>query len=141
MAKRLEKQIKIVAPGGQATPSPPLGPALGANGINPGQFITAFNERTKELNGKAVTCLISIYADRSFDFELKSSPAAALIKEAAGIEKGSGEPQTIIGSITMDQCRSIAEEKLEDLNATTIDSGALMIAGTARSMGVEVTGS
>jgi large subunit ribosomal protein L11 len=141
MAKKIEKQIKIVAPGGQATPSPPLGPALGANGINPGQFITAFNERTKELNGKAVTCLISIYADRSFDFEIKSSPATALIKEAAGIEKGSGEPQTIIGSITMDQCRSIAEEKLEDLNATTIDSGALMIAGTARSMGVEVTGS
>ena len=140
MAKKIEKQIKIVAPGGQATPSPPLGPALGANGINPGQFITAFNERTKELNGKAVTCLISIYADRSFDFELKSSPAAALIKEAAGIEKGSGEPQDIIGSITMDQCRSIAEEKLEDLNATTVDSGALMIAGTARSMGVEVTG-
>ena len=141
MAKKIEKQIKIVAPGGQATPSPPLGPALGANGINPGQFVTAFNERTKELNGKAVTCLISIYADRSFDFELKSSPAAALVKEAAGIEKGSGEPQNIIGSITMDQCRSIAEEKLEDLNATTVDSGALMIAGTARSMGVEVTGS
>ena len=140
MAKKIDKQFKIVAPGGQATPSPPLGPALGANGINPGQFITAFNERTKELNGKAVTCLITIFADRSFEFEIKSSPASALIKTAAGIEKGSGEPQTIIGSMTMDQCRAIAEEELEDLNAATIDSGALMIAGTARSMGVEVTG-
>ena len=141
MAKQIEKQFKIVAPGGQATPSPPLGPALGANGINHGQFITAFNERTKELNGKAVTCLITVFNDRSFDFELKSSPAAALIKEAAGIEKGSGEPQKIIASITMDQCRAIGEEKLADLNAPTIDSAALMIAGTARSMGVEVTGS
>ena len=138
MAKQIEKQFKIVAPGGQATPAPPLGPALGANGINPGQFITAFNERTKELTGKAVTCLISVYNDRSFDFELKSSPAAALIKEAAAIDKGAGTPQDPIATITTSQCRAIAEEKLADLNAPTVDTAMHMIAGTARSMGVTV---
>ena len=138
MAKMIDKQFKIVAPGGQATPSPPLGPALGANGINPGQFITAFNERTKELNGKLVTCLITIFADRSFEFEIKSSPAAALILEAAGIEKGAGTPQDPIATITTSQCRAIAEEKLADLNAPTADTGMHMIAGTARSMGVTV---
>ena len=110
MAKKLEKQFKIVAPGGKATPAPPLGPALGANGINPGQFITAFNERTKDLNGKVVTCLISIYKDRSFDFELKSSPASALLKDAAGIDKGAGTPQDPIASVTRDQVKAIAEE-------------------------------
>ncbi|MDG1837299.1 MAG: 50S ribosomal protein L11 [Phycisphaerales bacterium] len=140
MAKKLEKQFKIVAPGGKATPAPPLGPALGANGINPGQFITAFNERTKELNGKVVTCLISIYKDRSFDFELKSSPASALLKDAAGLEKGAGTPQDPIGSVTIDQVKAIAEEKLADLNATTVESAMQMIAGTARSMGITVEG-
>ena len=90
MAKAIEKQFKITAPGGQATPAPPLGPALGANGINPGQFIQAFNDRTKDLNGKVVGCLITVYQDRSFDFEIKSSPAASLLREAAGIEKGIG---------------------------------------------------
>ncbi len=138
MAKKIEKQFKIVAKGGQATPAPPLGPALGANGINPGQFITAFNERTKELNGKLVTCLITIFADRSFEFEIKSSPAAALIMEAAGIEKGAGTPQDPIATITTSQCRAIAEEKLADLNASTADTALHMIAGTARSMGVTV---
>jgi large subunit ribosomal protein L11 len=140
MAKKLEKQFKIVAPGGKATPAPPLGPALGANGINPGQFITAFNERTKDLNGKIVTCLISIYKDRSFDFELKSSPASALLKDAAGLEKGAGTPQDPIGSVTIDQVKAIAEEKLTDLNATTVESAMRMIAGTARSMGITVEG-
>ena len=140
MAKKLEKQFKIVAPGGKATPAPPLGPALGANGINPGQFITAFNERTKELNGKVVTCLISIYKDRSFDFELKSSPASALLKDAAGLEKGAGTPQDPIGSVTIDQVKAIAEEKLADLNATTVESAMQMIAGTSRSMGITVEG-
>ena len=142
MAKKLKSSLKIMAPGGQATPAPPLGPALGAAGVNPGQFIQQFNEKTRVLNGKVVGCIIKIYEDRSFEFEIKSSPASVLIKEAAKIDKGSGEPnKEKVGLITMDQCRSIAEEKLEDLNATTIDSGALMVAGTARSMGVEVTGS
>ena len=136
MAKQIEKQFKIVAAGGQATPSPPLGPALGANGINPGQFIQSFNERTKALNGKAVTCLISVYADRSFDFELKSSPASALLKDAAGIDKGAGTPQDPIANVTSEQIRAIAEEKLADLNAPPVESAMRMSAGTARSMGI-----
>lgn len=141
MAKKVTTTLKITAPGGQATPAPPLGPALGANGVNPGQFIQVFNERTRELNGKVVGCLITVYEDRSFDIEIKSSPASVLIKEAARIDKGSGEPHTNkVGKITMDQCRTIAEEKMEDLNAHTIDAGALIIAGTARSMGVDVEG-
>ena len=139
MAKAIEKQFKITAPGGQATPAPPLGPALGANGINPGQFIQAFNERTKDLNGKVVGCLITLFRDKSFDFEIKSSPAASLIKEAAGLEKGSGEPNTNkVGTITWDQAKNIAEEKIKDLNAINVDQAARMIAGTARSMGVDV---
>ncbi len=141
MAKRIEKQFKIVAPGGTATPAPPLGPALGAAGVNPGQFIQLFNQRTKELNGKIVGCVITVYHDRSFDIEIKSSPAAVLIKTAAGIEKGSGEPNTNkVGTITKDQLRSIAQEKLEDLNSGSIESAMRVIEGTARSMGVEVEG-
>lgn len=139
MAKRIEKQFKIMAPGGQATPAPPLGPALGAAGVNPGQFIQAFNERTKELGGKVVGCIITVYHDRSFDFEIKSSPAAVLIKDAAGLEKGSGEPNTNkVGTINKDQVRKIAEEKLSDLNAGTVESAMRIIEGTARSMGVDV---
>lgn len=139
MAKRIEKQFKILAPGGQATPAPPLGPALGANGINPGQFIQLFNERTKDLNGKVVGCIVTLYHDRSFDMEIKSSPAAVLIRDAAGIEKGSGTPNTEkVGSITRDQVKTIAEEKMEDLNAATVDAAMRVIEGTARSMGVTV---
>jgi len=139
MAKAIEKQFKITAPGGKATPAPPLGPVLGANGINPGQFIQAFNERTKDLNGNVVGCVITLFRDKSFDFEIKSSPAAALIKEAAGVEKGSGEPNTNkVGTITWQQARDIAQEKIEDLNAINVDQAARMIAGTARSMGVDV---
>ena len=139
MAKRLEKQLKVVAPGGQATPAPPLGPALGAAGINPGQFVSQFNDRTRDLNGKVVGCLIRVYHDRSFDFEIKSSPASVLILEAAGVEKGSGTPNTLkVGSITEEQVRAIAQEKLADLNAPDVDAAARIIAGTARSMGVTV---
>ena len=139
MAKKIAKQFKVTAPGGKATPAPPLGPALGANGINPGQFIQQFNERTKDLNGKVVGCLITLYADRSFDFEIKSSPAAVLILGAAGIEKGSGIPNTEkVGSITFTQVRAIAEEKMADLNSGTIESAMRQIEGTARSMGVTV---
>lgn len=141
MAKAIEKQFKIMAPGGQATPSPPLGPALGAAGVNPGQFIQAFNERTKDLNGKVVGCIVTVYNDRSFDFEIKSSPAAVLIKDAAGLEKGSGEPNTNkVGTITKDQVRAIAEEKIKDLNTVSVDSAMRIIEGTARSMGVVVEG-
>ena len=139
MAKRITKQFKIMAPGGKATPAPPIGPALGANGINPGQFIQQFNDRTRELNGKVVGCVITVYHDRSFEFEIKSSPAAVLIKEAAGVDKGSGEPNTKkVGKISKEQVRKIAEEKMSDLNAASIDSAMRVIEGTARSMGVTV---
>ncbi len=140
MAKAINKRFKIMAPGGTATPAPPLGPALGAAGVNPGQFIQQFNERTKDLNGKVVGCVVTVYNDRSFDFEIKSSPASVLIREAAGIEKGSSEPSVeTAGTITPDQVRQIAREKFSDLNAGTIDSASRIIEGTARSMGVTVT--
>ena len=139
MAKKIDKRFKIMAPGGTATPAPPIGPALGAAGVNPGQFIQQFNERTRELNGKIVGCVITVYHDRSFEFEIKSSPAAVLIRAAAGIEKGSGEPNTTkVGQITREQVRQIAQEKMADLNTATIESAARLIAGTARSMGVTV---
>jgi large subunit ribosomal protein L11 len=141
MAKKIAKQFKVMAPGGKATPAPPLGPALGANGINPGQFIQQFNAATAQLNGKVVGCVITVYADRSFDFEIKSSPAAVLIREAAKAEKGSGTPNTVkVGKITKDQVRKIAEEKMSDLNSTNIDAAMRVIEGTARSMGVTVEG-
>ena len=138
MAKQITKQFKITAPGGQATPAPPIGPALGANGINPGQFIQAFDDRTRELNGKVVGCLITVYQDRSFDFEIKSSPAASLLKTASGLEKGSRNPLEIVGSVTSVQVRAIAEEKMADLNSATVESAMRVIAGTARSMGITV---
>lgn len=139
MAKKVDKRFKLMAPGGTATPAPPIGPALGAAGVNPGQFIQQFNERTRELNGKIVGCVVTVYHDRTFEFEIKSSPAAVLIRAAAGIEKGSGEPNTNkVGQITREQVRAIAQEKLEDLNAGTIESASKLIEGTARSMGVTV---
>ncbi len=141
MAKKIAETFKITAPGGQATPAPPLGPALGAKGINPGSFIQKFNDLTRELNGKVVGCVVTLYEDKNFDLEIKSSPASVLIKEKAGIEKGSGVPNVdFVGSITMDHCREIAEEKKADMNATDINAAARVIAGTARSMGVKVTG-
>ncbi|MCH8269642.1 MAG: 50S ribosomal protein L11 [Planctomycetes bacterium] len=141
MAKKKEitEVFKIQAPGGQATPAPPLGPVLGAKGVNPGQFIQQFNAATSKLNGKVVGCVVTLYSDRSFTFEIKSSPAAILIKSAAGIEKGSGVPHTDkVGSITRTQVRSIAEEKMADLNSGSIESAMRVIEGTARSMGVTV---
>ena len=141
MAKRIEKQVKIVAPGGTATPAPPLGPALGAAGVNPGQFIQQFNDRTRELSGKVVGCLVTVYNDRSFDFEIKSSPAAVLIRSAAGVDKGSGEPnREKVGTVTMAQVREIAEMKMPDLNAHDLDAASKIVAGTARSMGIDVEG-
>lgn len=139
--KEVVNVLKVVAPGGQATPAPPLGPVLGAAGVNPGQFIQQFNAATSQLNGKVVGCVITIFNDRSFSIEIKSSPASALIKEAAGIEKGSGEPnKEKVGTITSEQVRKIAEEKLSDLNAGSVESAMRVIEGTARSMGVMVEG-
>lgn len=142
MAKReLVKSFKIMAPGGKATPAPPLGPVLGANGVNPGQFIQQFNAATAHLNGKLVGCIVRAFSDRSFELEVKTSPASVLIKEAAGIEKGSGVPnKEKVGTITRDQVRKIAEEKMPDLNATTVEAAMKVIEGTARQMGVTVEG-
>lgn len=141
MAKQVINTLKIQAPGGQATPAPPIGPALGQVGVNPGQFITAFNERTRELNGKVVGCLIRIFSDRSFDFEIKAPPAAVMIKDAAGIEKGSGEPnKNKVGKLTREQVEAIAKEKMAELNAFELDAACRVIEGTARSMGVTIQG-
>ncbi|RMH11112.1 MAG: 50S ribosomal protein L11 [Planctomycetota bacterium] len=139
--KEVVKTFKIMAPGGSATPAPPLGPVLGANGVNPGQFIQQFNAATAQFNGKLVGCVVTVFNDRSFELEIKSSPASVLIKEAAGIEKGSGVPnKEKVGTITREQVRKIAEEKLADLNTNSIDSAMRVIEGTARQMGVTVEG-
>lgn len=141
MAKKVTKVFKLMAPGGKATPAPPIGPVLGANGVNPGQFITQFNERTRQFNGRLVGCVVTVFADRTFDIEIKSSPASALIKEAIKLEKGSGTPNTAkVGKITKAQIRKIAEEKIKDLNTTSVESAMRMIEGSARSMGVTVEG-
>lgn len=139
--KEITKVFKVMAKAGEATPGPPLGPALGGNGVNPGQFIQQFNAATQDKKGKVVGCLITVYNDRSFTFEIKSSPASALLKEAAGVTKGSGTPQDRNGGrVTRDQIRSIAEEKMEDLNANSVEAAMRMVEGTARSMGIVVEG-
>ncbi len=139
MAKEVTAVIKVQAPGGQATPAPPIGPALGQHGVNIGQFVSQFNERTKDLNGTLVPVEIFVYADRTFEFVCKSPPAAELLKQAAGIAKGSGVPnRDKVGQVTQDQLAEIAKTKFEDLNAFTIDHAKLIIAGTARSMGLDV---
>ena len=141
MARKVTKQFKLMAPGGKATPAPPLGPVLGANGVNPGQFITKFNDLTKALNGRVVGCIVTVYADKSFDIEIKTSPVSALIKDAIKIEKGSPVPHTQkVGKITKDQIRKIAEEKIKDLNTTSLDAAMRIVMGSARSMGVTVEG-
>ncbi|MSR18003.1 MAG: 50S ribosomal protein L11 [Phycisphaerales bacterium] len=139
MAKKIQKVFKIMAPGGKATPAPPLGPVLGANGVNPGQFVTKFNEATRALNGRIVGCLVTLYADRTFDLEIKSSPASELLKEAAKAEKGSGKPNTEkVGKVSQAALRKIAEDKMKDMNAASVEAAMRTLAGTARSMGVEV---
>jgi large subunit ribosomal protein L11 len=140
MAKKvIVVKIKLQAPGGQATPAPPIGPALGQHGINIGQFVSQFNERTKSLNGMIVPVVLTLYKDKSFSFEVKSPPAAVLLKQAAQIAKGSGVPnKEKVGKVTTSQVRKIAEAKMKDLNAHTIERAEKIIAGTARSMGVEI---
>lgn len=139
MAKEVAVTIKLQASGGKATPAPPIGPALGQHGVNIGQFVSQFNERTKDMNGTTVPVVISVYADKSFTFEVKSPPAAVLIKQAAEIAKGSGVPnKEKVGSITTEQARKIAETKFKDLNAYDLDQATKIIAGTARSMGVDI---
>jgi large subunit ribosomal protein L11 len=139
MAKEVVVKIKLQAPGGQATPAPPIGPALGQNGVNIGQFVSQFNERTKELNGTIVPVVITVFRDKSFTFEVKSPPAAVLLKRAAEIAKGSGVPnKEKVGTISSEQLRKIAETKFKDLNAYDLDQAEKIIRGTAQSMGVEV---
>ena len=141
MAKEIASLIKLQASGGQATPAPPIGPALGQHGVNIGQFVSQFNERTKDLNGTIVPVVITLYVDKSFTFEVKSPPAAVLLKQAAEVAKGSGVPnKEKVGTVTEEQVRKIAERKFSDLNAFDLDQASKIIKGTARSMGIEVEG-
>jgi large subunit ribosomal protein L11 len=139
MAKQLVGQAKFQVPGGQATPAPPVGTSLGKFGINLGQFVQQFNERTKEYNGTPIPVIVSVYNDRTFDFVTKSPPAADLLKQAAGIAKGSGVPnKEKVGKVTRSQLDEIVKKKINDLNARDAEHARRMIEGTARSMGLEV---
>jgi large subunit ribosomal protein L11 len=139
MAKKLLTLIKLQIPGGQANPAPPVGPALGQHGVNIMEFCKAFNAQTQQDHGRIIPVEITVYEDRSFDFITKTPPAAVLIKEALRLEKGSGEPNRAkVGRLTRDQVRQIAETKMSDLNARDVDQAMKIIAGTARSMGVDV---
>ena len=139
MAKQLVAKIKLQCPGGKATPAPPVGPALGQHGVNIGQFISQFNERTREFNGTTIPVEINVYHDKTFDFILKSPPASVLLKQAAGIAQGSPTPHSqTVGTVTMAQVREIAKTKLADLNAGSLEAGAKIVAGTARSMGIVI---
>ena len=141
MAKEVQKVLKLQIRGGAANPSPPVGPALGAAGVNIMEFCKQFNSRTQDKPGKVVPVVISVFADKSFEFVIKTPPAAAQLLEAAKVKKGSSEPnRSKVASVTWDQVRKIAEDKMQDLNAFTIESAMKMVAGTARSMGLNVKG-
>ncbi len=139
MAKKVLTTIKLLIPAGRATPTPPVGPALGQHGVNIMEFCKAFNARTQEQAGLIIPAVITVYADRSFTFELKTPPAAVLLKRAAKIAKGSGEPnREKVGTVTASQVREIAEMKRPDLNAHDVEMAARIVEGTARSMGIDV---
>jgi len=141
MAKKIDGYIKLQVKAGQASPAPPIGPALGQKGVNIMEFCKAFNAQTQDRMGLVLPVVITVYADKSFSFIVKSPPAAILLKKAAGIQKGAGDPlREKVGSVSWDQCREIAEQKMEDLNAHDVEAAAHMIAGTARSMGITVSG-
>ena len=141
MAKEVQKVLKLQIRGGAANPSPPVGPALGAAGVNIMEFCKQFNARTQDKPGKIVPVVISVFADKSFEFVIKTPPAAAQLLEAAKVKKGSGEPnRNKVASVTCEQIKVIAEDKMVDLNAFTVESAMKMIAGTARSMGLNVKG-
>ena len=139
MAKEVQTLIKLQAPGGQATPAPPIGPALGQHGVNIGQFVSQFNDRTKEMNGTIVPVVITVYKDKTFSFEVKSPPASVLLKKVAEVAKGSGTPnKEKVGKVTPEQVRQIAQTKMRDLNTQNVDQAEKIIRGTARSMGIDV---
>jgi large subunit ribosomal protein L11 len=139
MAKKVENILKLQIVGGQASPAPPVGPALGQAGINIMEFCKAFNARTQDNTGTIIPVEITVFTDKSFSFKTKTPPAAVLLKQAAKLKSGSGEPnRNKVGQVTWDQCKQIAETKMEDLNAFDIEAAAEMIAGTARSMGLRV---
>jgi large subunit ribosomal protein L11 len=139
VAKKVVAIVKLQCPAGAANPSPPVGPALGQHGVNIMEFCKAFNARTQDKQGLIIPAVITVYADRSFTFELKTPPAAVLLKKAAKVEKGSGEPnRTKVATVTRAQIREIAQLKLPDLNANDLDAASNIIAGTARSMGIDV---
>jgi large subunit ribosomal protein L11 len=139
VAKKVIGVVKLQCPAGQANPSPPVGPALGQHGVNIMEFCKAFNARTQDKAGLIIPAVVTVYADRSFTFELKTPPAAVLLRRAAKIEKGSGEPKrTKVGTVTRSQLREIAEIKMPDLNANDVESAMRIVAGTARSMGLNV---
>lgn len=139
MAKEIVAKIKLQAPGGQATPAPPIGPALGQHNVNIGQFVAQFNDQTRDLNGMPTPVIITVYGDRTFSFITKSPPAAALLREAAQVAKGSGVPnKEKVGSVTGDQVAEIAKRKMKDLNARTVEAASRIVEGTARSMGITV---
>jgi large subunit ribosomal protein L11 len=141
MAKQVTKKLKLIIPAGKATPAPPVGPALGQAGINIGDFVSKFNAATAKLGNDLIPVEISVYADRTFDFVLKTPPTSNLLLKAIGAEKGSGKPNTSkIGKVTAAQVREIAEKKLPDLNATTVEAAIQTVRGTARSMGVDIVG-
>jgi large subunit ribosomal protein L11 len=141
MAKEVSKVVKLQVRGGVANPSPPVGPALGAAGVNIMEFCKQFNARTQDKQGKVLPVVITVYKDKSFDFVVKTPPAAVQLMEAAKIKKGSGEPNRVkSGNVTWDQVKNIAEDKMVDLNAFTVESAMSMVAGTARSMGLKVAG-
>lgn len=139
MAKKIATKVKLQVPAGQANPAPPVGTALGPHGVNIMDFCNSFNEKTKEKMGTIIPCVITIYEDRTFDFIMKQPPAAELIKKELGVAKGSGSvKKEKVGKLTKQQLRDVAEAKKEDLNANTIEAAEKIIAGTARSMGIEV---
>ncbi len=139
MAKKIVSTVKLQIPAGQANPSPPVGPALGQHGVNIMEFCKAFNAKTQDKQGLIIPVIITVYSDRSFTFIMKTPPASVLLLRAAGVQKGSGEPnRNKVGKVTKEQVRQIAETKMADLNANDVDAAALMVEGTARSMGIEV---
>ena len=141
MAKEISKVVKLQVRGGAANPSPPVGPALGAAGVNIMEFCKQFNARTQDKQGKILPVVINVYKDKSFDFVVKTPPAAVQLLEAAKVKKGSGEPnRKRVATVTWDQVKAIAEDKMQDLNAFKVESAMLMVAGTARSMGIKVKG-